>query len=93
MGNCVADGWREEDLVFLDYPATGPYEIYVDPFASCGQPAVRFTLTIYEAGPDGEPRTRPSRGAASSSRARPRGESRRTAARWRGLFIAEKQFE
>jgi hypothetical protein len=47
LRGCVPDGWRQEDLVFPDYPATGPYDVYADPFASCGQQAVHFLLTIY----------------------------------------------
>jgi hypothetical protein len=52
IGSCIVDGWREEDLVFQDAPPPGRYDIYANPFASCGQPAVRFTLTIYEPGAD-----------------------------------------
>jgi hypothetical protein len=46
---CVPDGFRREDLVFTDPPPPGDYEIYVDPFDSCGKPAVRFTVTVYRA--------------------------------------------
>jgi hypothetical protein len=49
MGSCVPDDYLEEDLVFPDPPAKGPYLIFADPFAACGQAATRFTLTIYEA--------------------------------------------
>ncbi len=92
MGNCVVDGWREEDLVFLDYPASGLYDIYANPFASCGQPAVRFTLTIYEAGSDGNLHatfTRSGELLASQTTggALPDGGSAS------GLFVAEKDFE
>jgi hypothetical protein len=44
---CVRDGFRREDLVFSAPPAPGPYDIFVTPFAACGQAAVRFTLTVY----------------------------------------------
>ncbi len=92
MGNCVVDGWREEDLVFLDYPSTGLYDIYADPFASCGQPAVRFTLTVYEPGADGNLHptfTRSGEILASQTTggALPAGGS------VAGLFVAEKEFE
>jgi hypothetical protein len=92
MGECVVDGWREEDLVFLDYPATGLYDIYADPFASCGQPVVHFTLTIYEPGPDGNLHATFGRSgellaSQTTGGAAPDGG---TVA---GLFVAEKQFE
>jgi hypothetical protein len=53
IGNCVIDGWREEDLVFQDAPPVGTYRVYAAPFASCGQTAATFTFTLYEAGSDG----------------------------------------
>lgn len=53
IGSCVVDGWREEDLVFQDPPPPGLYEIYANPFDSCGQSSVRFTLTIYQPASDG----------------------------------------
>jgi hypothetical protein len=49
LAGCVPDGIRREDLVFPTAPAPGAYEIYVDPFAACGQAAVRFTVTVYTA--------------------------------------------
>lgn len=48
MRGCMDDDYLEEDLVFPTAPAKGNYLIYVDPFAPCGQPATRFTVTIYE---------------------------------------------
>ena len=53
LQGCVADGVREEDLVFQDSPPPGNYEIRVDPFASCGQPAAHFTVSVYESQPAG----------------------------------------
>jgi hypothetical protein len=47
LANCVPDGLRQEDVILTDSPAPGPYRIYVDPFAPCGQAAVRFTVTVY----------------------------------------------
>jgi hypothetical protein len=47
LGSCVADGLRREDVIFPVAPAPGLYSIYVDPFASCGQSAARFTVTVY----------------------------------------------
>jgi hypothetical protein len=92
MGECVVDGWREEDLVFQDYPATGLYDIYANPFASCGQAAVRFTLTIYEPGSDGNLHATFTRSGELLSNdttggALPDGGS------VAGLFVAEKEFE
>jgi hypothetical protein len=92
MGECVVDGWRQEDLVFLDYPELGLYDIYADPFAACGQSSVRFTLTIYEADPTGNLQatfTRSGELLASQTTggAPPDGGS------VAGLFVAEKQYE
>jgi hypothetical protein len=85
LGHCVPDGMRQEDLVFQNYPATGAYDIYADPFDACGQPAVRFVLTIYEAGSDGELHaTFTQNGELLSNDVTGGGSS--------GLFIAEKQF-
>jgi hypothetical protein len=85
LGQCVPDGLRQEDLVFLDYPPVGPYDIYADPFAACGQPAARFVLTIYEAGSDGALHaTFTQSGELLSGSVTGGGAS--------GLFITEKQF-
>jgi hypothetical protein len=48
LGNCVPDGLNQEDLVFENPPPPGQYTVYVDPFASCGQPSTRFTFTLYQ---------------------------------------------
>jgi hypothetical protein len=86
MGTCVVDGWREEDFVFTDYPATGPYDLYADPFAACGQAAVHFTMTIYEAQSDGNLHaTYTQSGELLSSQV--------TGGQSSGLFVAEKVFE
>jgi hypothetical protein len=53
-GGCAADGWHEEDLIFQTAPPSGAYNIYANPYASCGQPAVLYTLTIWEVGSDGD---------------------------------------
>ncbi len=47
LRGCVADGLRREDVIFQDPPPKGAYLIYADPFAACGQPATRFTFTVY----------------------------------------------
>jgi hypothetical protein len=47
LGNCVPDGHRQEDVIFPETPAAGPYRIYVDPFSPCGQSVVRFTVSAY----------------------------------------------
>jgi hypothetical protein len=47
---CVRDGFRREDLVFSSPPPAGTYDIFVTPFAACGQAAARFTVTVYARG-------------------------------------------
>jgi hypothetical protein len=47
LGGCVPDGLRQEDLVFQKPPPPGAYQVLADPFAACGQSAVRFELTVY----------------------------------------------
>jgi hypothetical protein len=47
LGGCIPDGLRQEDLVFQEPPASGAYQISVDPFAACGQASVRFELTVF----------------------------------------------
>jgi hypothetical protein len=84
-GNCSPDGWHQEDLVFQTYPAVGPYDIYADPFAACGAPAVRFTLSIYEAGTDGNLHSTYSKSGELLA-------SQVTGGQSSGLFIAEKVF-
>jgi hypothetical protein len=93
MGECVVDGWRQEDLVFQDYPTElGSYLIYADPFASCGQPAVRFTLTIWEPGSDGNLHATFTRsGEVLSSEVT--GGQPPDGGSVAGLFIAEKAFD
>jgi hypothetical protein len=85
IGRCVVDGYHEEDLVFQDYPATGAYDIYADPFDACGQAAVRFEMTIWEPGSDGNLHATFTQGGELLSNSVTGGAST-------GLFIAEKQF-
>jgi hypothetical protein len=85
LGRCAPDGLRQEDLVFLDYPTVGPYDVYADPFDNCGQAAVRFKLTIYEAGDDGELHATYSQGGELLANSVTGGASS-------GLFVAEKPF-
>jgi hypothetical protein len=49
LRNCVADGYRQEDLIFPSTPQSGSYLIYANPFAACGQPATTFDATVYKA--------------------------------------------
>jgi hypothetical protein len=54
LDHCIPDGFREEDVSWppsrtpgmANLPTKGVYLIYVDPFAACGQPSVRFTVTL-----------------------------------------------
>jgi len=54
LGGCVPDGLRQEDLVFQTPPPAGLYDIYANPFASCGQADAHFTFTLYLLGDDGD---------------------------------------
>ncbi len=42
---CVIDGRRNENAVWMVPPTPGHYVVRVDAFAMCGQPAARWTLT------------------------------------------------
>src|SRR5262249_21741946 len=53
-GNCVIDGLRREDLVWQQKPLSGEYYVYTDMFSACGQPAARFTVTLYLAQKEGD---------------------------------------
>ncbi len=86
IGNCVVDGWREEDLVFQDAPPSGTYSIYADPYSSCGQQDVIFTFTLYEAGSDGNLHATFTRSGQLLANDVTGGTSR-------GLFVAQKVFE
>lgn len=85
LGRCVPDGLRQEDLVFPNYPAVGAYDIYADPFDPCGQSSVRFKLTIWEAGDDGNLHATYTQGGELLAGSVTGGGSS-------GLFITEKQF-
>jgi hypothetical protein len=86
IGNCLVDSWHEEDLIFPQYPQTGYYDVYVDPFSSCGQPDAHFTFLIYEAQSDGNlHQTFSQSGVLLASQA--------NAGQSTGLFVAEKVFE
>jgi hypothetical protein len=85
IGDCVIDGWREEDLVFQDAPPNGNYLVYAAPFASCGQPATVFTFNLYEAGSDGNLHSTFSRSGELLADDVTGGTSA-------GLFVTEKNF-
>ena len=44
--NCVNTGHRRENLVWQQNPALGRYFVYANLYDACGQPAVRFTLSL-----------------------------------------------
>jgi len=44
--NCVDTGHRRENLVWQQTPALGRYFVYANLYDACGQPAVRFTLSL-----------------------------------------------
>jgi hypothetical protein len=49
--DCVPDHVNREDIVWQHAPAPGQYLAYANLFSACGQPSVRFTLTLYVAEP------------------------------------------
>lgn len=82
---CIPDGWREEDLVFPTEPAKGIYQLYADPFSSCGLEAVRFTMIVSEPGADGNLHQTFSRSGEFWQMQQSGGS--------RGLFVFQKQFD
>jgi hypothetical protein len=48
LRGCVANGQRQEDVIFPQPLPRGTYTINVDPYAACGQAATRFTFTLRE---------------------------------------------
>ena len=86
LGQCIADGIRQEDLVFQTSPPPGLYEIYANPFDSCGQPDVHFTFTVYTQGDDGDLHASgtPVAGELLGGQA--------NGATTAGLFVVEQQF-
>jgi len=85
MRGCVNDGWRQEDLVFPTEPAKGNYELYVDPFSSCGLGAVRFNMIVSEPGADGALHPTFTRSGEFIQTQESGGS--------RGLFVFEKRFD
>jgi hypothetical protein len=83
---CVDDGWREEDLVFPQSPAKGTYQLYVDPFSSCGLQAVRFNMIVSEPGADGSLHPTFTRSGEFI-------RTQETGGGSRGLFVFEKKFD
>jgi hypothetical protein len=45
---CLADGRRNEHFVFLEPPASGNWNLYVDAFDACGKAAVHYVLRIHQ---------------------------------------------
>ncbi len=85
LRGCVPDGWRQEDLVFPQFPDKGNYEVYVDPFSSCNLEAVRFTAILSEPGADGNLHQTFARSGEFWQLQQSGGS--------RGLFVFEKKFE
>jgi hypothetical protein len=56
--DCVVDDVDREDVVWQSSPATGEYQVWVDLFAACGQPAASFSVSVWlaETQPDGTQR-------------------------------------
>jgi hypothetical protein len=47
LAACIPDGVRTENVVFADAPEPGTYNVRVDMFNACKQPAVTFKFTLY----------------------------------------------
>lgn len=45
--NCVIDNIDRDDLVWQASPAAGTYQVWVDLFRACGQPAATFTVSLW----------------------------------------------
>ncbi len=43
---CVIDGLREENVTWTQAPPAGAYQVRVDTFALCGQPAAHWTVEL-----------------------------------------------
>jgi hypothetical protein len=56
--NCVIDDIDRENVVWQSTPQTGQYQVWVDLFSACGQPAVSFSVSLWlaEPQPDGTQR-------------------------------------
>lgn len=85
LRSCIPDGLRQEDLVFPQNPPKGPYDLYVDPFDSCGQSAVRFNLVVSEPGADGNLHPTFTRSGVLMRQQETGGS--------RGFFLFEKKFD
>jgi len=53
-GGCVIDNIRFENLVWNTARPQGRYGIYVNLFAACGQPSVRFEVSVWTSVPDAD---------------------------------------
>jgi len=45
--NCLIDNIDRDDLVWQETPETGTYQVWVDLFRACGQPAATFTVSLW----------------------------------------------
>jgi hypothetical protein len=45
--DCVIDNIDQEDIVWQSTPPTGNYQVWADLFMACGQPAVRFSVSLW----------------------------------------------
>jgi hypothetical protein len=52
--NCAASGGRRESLVFQTTPSAGTYLIYANLYDACGEPGVRFNVSLHVAVPGKE---------------------------------------
>lgn len=47
LANCVSDGLLRETVVFEEDPSSGSWDVFVNLFDACGEPAVTYVVEIY----------------------------------------------
>jgi len=85
LRSCIPDGLRQEDLILPDYPPSGIYKVYADPFDSCGQPSVRFNAILSEPDANGNLH-------ATYTRSGEFIQMQQTGGASAGMFVFAKQF-
>ena len=50
VANCVDDGLRQEDVIFLTPPISGTYSVFVNPFSLCRQRGTTYEVSVVRSG-------------------------------------------